>query len=333
MNRIICLSSVDYDWMFQRPQQLMKEFSIRGWEVIYCNKTASQDLFLEKRSESLTICHNVKKLVESSITTDILWVVDPKCADFKGIFNERLMVYDCVDDFPFLKLQQHKMMKAADVIVTTSKPLYIDLKKYKKEVYLVQNACDINYFENNKENFTGWEPPLPMGRVIGYIGALAFWVDTGLIGEIADRYPKDNILLVGANIGVSNLPQQKNISFIGQQSYELIPSYLNIMDVTLIPFKQNQITRATNPIKMYEYLSLGKPTVSSLIPEVVPYKEYIYISRDRGEFINNIEVALNEKDSVLIQNRRNVAINNSWKARVDDIEEIIKESIKHGKSR
>lgn len=325
MKRIICLSSVDYNWMFQRPQQLMKEFSNRGWEVIYCNKKQRKELFLEKITDNLTICHNIEGLIESRATTDLLWVVDPSCVNLKGIFNERLMVYDCVDDFPFLKLKQHKMMKAADIIITTSKPLFLDLKKYKKDVYLIQNGCDISFFDNHKNLPIDWQPPIAEGRVIGYIGALAFWVDTNILADIAVKFPKENILLVGANISLNNLPQLKNISFVGHQSYDRIPAYLERMDVALIPFKQNQITRATNPIKMYEYLSLGKPVVSSLIPEVVPYKEFIYISKDKEEFINNINIALNETDTSLKEGRRGIAINNSWKSRVNEIEAILKQ--------
>ncbi len=333
MKRIICLSSVDYDWMFQRPQQLMKELSNRGWEVIYCNKTTSKNLYLDKKSEGLTICHNIKQLLAGGITADILWIVDPKLVTLKGAFKERLTIYDCVDDFPLLKLQQHRMLKAADIVITTSKLLCLDLKKYKKEVHLVQNGCDIGYFDNNKQLATGWRPPIAGGRVIGYIGALASWVDIGLIKELAAAYQNDNILMVGANIGYPRLPKAKNISYVGQQSYNMVPAYLNMMDATLIPFKQNQITRATNPIKMYEYLSLGKPIISSLIPEVVPYKDVIYISKNKEEFIKNVRLALEENSTMLQEKRRKAALNNSWRARVDDIEEIIKPPIKKGRSR
>jgi len=333
MYRIICLSSVDYDWMYQRPQQLMKELSNRGWQVIYCNKTESKELFLERRSDSLVICHSLKKLIESKMTTDILWVVDPKAASLKGKFNEGLMIYDCVDDFPFLKLHQHKMMKCADIVITTSKPLYIDLRKYKKAVYLVQNGCDVDFFQKHMYIETGWEPPMPKGRTIGYIGALASWLDIALIDEISKKYPADNILMVGANIGIPKLPIRENITYLGQQGYELIPAYLNMMNVTLIPFKVNQITRSTNPIKMYEYLYMGKPIVSSLIPEVVPYKELIYISKESKDFIENVEIALQEDNILLKEKRKNVAIYNSWKSRADAIEEIINLSGKSGKSR
>ncbi len=333
MKRIICLSSVDYDWMFQRPQQLMLELSSRGWEVIYCNRTKRKGLYMEKRSDSLTICHNIKSLLASNITADILWIVDPKLVSMKGAFKERLTIYDCVDDFPLLKLQQHKMLKAADIVITTSKLLCLDLKKYKKEVYLVQNGCDIGFFNDNKELEIGWRPPNPDGSVIGYIGALASWVDIALIKELAEVYKNDNILMVGANIGFPKLPKAKNISYIGQQSYHMVPAYLNRMDAALIPFKQNQITRATNPIKMYEYLALGKPIISSMIPEVVPYKDILYISRDKSEFIRNVKLALAENSTALQEKRKKAALNNSWKARVDEIEEIIKPSIKKGKSR
>jgi len=36
----------------------------------------------------------------------------------------------------------------------------------------------------------------------------------------------------------------------------------------MIPFKINPITEATDPVKVYEYLSAGKPVVSVMLPSL-----------------------------------------------------------------
>ena len=58
-----------------------------------------------------------------------------------------------------------------------------------------------------------------------------------------------------------------------------MPQYLYHFDACLIPFKVNSITEATDPVKMYEYLSAGKPVVSVALSELEPFREYLYLAQ------------------------------------------------------
>lgn len=324
MYKIICLSSVDYDWMFQRPQQLMRELARQGKEVIYCNKTQRKDRILEFREPNLTICHDLKGLLNQGMTADVVWVVDPQYNKYKGYFKEKLFIYDCVDDFPYLILHHHRMLKAADLVITTSGPLFKQIQRYRRDVHLVPNGCDYYYFNEEagrlKEKRDSDEP-----RKIGYIGAIAPWVDMELLQEAADYYHHACFVLIGAQLNGSKIPERKNIQYLGHQLYETIPGHLQAMDVVLIPFKNNQTTRATNPVKLYEYLSLGKAIVSVSLPEIAPYRQYLYMSRSRQEFIHNIQLALDENNPNLVQGRKEIAKQNSWQKRADYIDEIIEQ--------
>lgn len=323
MNKIICFSTVDYSWMHQRPQQLMRGLSERGWKVIYCNKTQLEERYLEEISENLTICHNINELIKDNIVADIVWVINPKQIYLKGVFKEKLFIYDCVDDFPLLRNPHYKMIKEADIVLCTSKPLFKDIEKYRKDVQLVPNACDFQHF-NHPDTKALAIYPKEYDKIIGYIGALAPWVDYRLIDLIAATFPKHLILLVGAALGNVKIPQRSNIKYVGHQSYNNIPMYLKAMDVTMIPFKKNTITYSTNPIKLYEYLAQGKPVVSTYLPEVIPFSKYIYISRSHRDFLSNISKASTEKDVEVLTQRKNIAQLNSWHKRLDAIEKCIK---------
>ncbi len=323
MNKIICLSSVDYDWMFQRPQQLMRELARQGKEVIYCNKSQRNDRVLEFREPNLAICHNLEGLVNIGVTAAVVWVVDPQYSKYKGCFKENLFIYDCVDDFPYLILHHHRMLKAADVIVTTSVPLYRGIQRYRREVHLIPNGCDY-YFFNEMENHEQ-DKKYNQRKIIGYIGAIAPWLDMELIAAAATRYQDHTFVIIGARLGGSVLPEGENIQYLGHQLYETIPTHLQNMDVVLIPFKNNQTTRATNPVKLYEYLAQGKPIVSVALPEIVPFRQYLYLSKTREEFLENLQLALKENNPRLIQERKSIAKENSWQERVRQIEEIIRQ--------
>ncbi|WP_169824225.1 glycosyltransferase [Clostridium formicaceticum] len=322
MPTVVCVSSVNYEWMYQRPQQLMRGLSERGWRVIYCNKTQRKDKYLEALSENLTICHDMKRLIESAEKADVVWVIDPRQRDLKGLFKEKLFLYDCVDDFPFLQNDHYKMLKIADIVLATSNPLYHAIAKYRKDLYLVPNGCDYKHFSERNKLSIDCQIKNALG-IIGYIGALAPWVDYKLLELIAAEKPKHTLLLVGASLGNIAMPKKNNIVYVGHQSYDKVPSFLSMMDVTLIPFRKNKITYATNPIKMYEYLSQGKPIVSAALPEVMPFARYLYVAKNHKDFIDHIDKALVENDSEILAQRKEIARRNAWEKRIDNIEEII----------
>jgi hypothetical protein len=64
-----------------------------------------------------------------------------------------------------------------------------------------------------------------------------------------------------------------------------LPAYAKVFDVGLIPFRLNELTRAVNPIKLREYMSAGLPVVSTALPEVLRYRDFVSIAENAGDFI------------------------------------------------
>src|SRR5438876_682631 len=91
-----------------------------------------------------------------------------------------------------------------------------------------------------------------------------------LPGRPSHSRPNDTFVLVGGiytdaaevvPADASVIQDLPNLLLAGQQPYESMPQYLYHFDVCIIPFKVNHTTHATDPVKMYEYLSAGKPVV------------------------------------------------------------------------
>src|SRR5262249_1705807 len=82
--------------------------------------------------------------------------------------------------------------------------------------------------------------------------------------------------------------------------------------VCLIPFKINKTTKATDPVKVYEYLSAGKPVVSVALPELESFNDLVYIGRDRDDFLDQLDTAVAEQDPRLRERRRAFAARNTW---------------------
>jgi hypothetical protein len=92
-------------------------------------------------------------------------------------------------------------------------------------------------------------------------------------------------------------------------------------DVCLIPYVLNDYTEKLSPIKLYEYLALGKPIVATGLPYLKREAESITIVRTPSEFVASVSTALHQPLSVAEQlRRRSVAEGYSWVRQVDQVE-------------
>src|SRR5690606_28162036 len=119
-----------------------------------------------------------------------------------------------------------------------------------------------------------------------------------------------------------------NIHWLGYKAYEELIYYASYFDVGIIPFRQSDMTAAVNPIKMWEYMAMGIPVVTTALPETQKYKEEIYYSLRHQDFINNVRRALKQENWEKCEHRMNLAKENSWMARAEVILKAIQERLR-----
>lgn len=181
---------------------------------------------------------------------------------------------------------------------------------------LVKNAADFTHFHAAPSRVCLQGVPRP---IIGYYGAIAEWFDAGLIEHAARQRPDWSFVLIGHTFGaeIDGLRALPNVRFLGEQPYDTLPAYLAQFDVCCIPFRLNDLTRATNPVKFYEYLCSGKPIVSVRLPELQQHEDCVYFADGPEEFVAAIKRAFEEKGEGLTKRRVEVARVNTWEERCD----------------
>ncbi|MBW6518669.1 MAG: glycosyltransferase [ANME-2 cluster archaeon] len=262
----------------------------------------------------------------------ILLFYEPRYSSLIGHFNEKLIIYDFIDnrlgftEVPrWMKYYIELLMKKSDVVTTSSKNLYENaLSNGAKKVFLVRNAVDIDHFQNQKHNIP-FDIKLLQKPIIGYVGALYEWFDFELIEKIALKFVASSILLIGPVhpeqlSNISALKKYENIHVIGARSYNDLPNYISQFDVAIIPFKVNDLTNYVNPVKLYEYLASDKTVVSTSLPDIFEYEDIVYIAQDHDTFIRAIEKALNNNKK---RNYVDFLINNTWDKRAETMIDII----------
>jgi glycosyltransferase involved in cell wall biosynthesis len=92
-----------------------------------------------------------------------------------------------------------------------------------------------------------------------------------------DRFPHLKILIVGDGDAFADLQRIKDehclgdkLILTGKQSYEKVPEFIAASDICILPADpKEKIMQDIVPIKMYEYMALGKPVISTKLPGIM----------------------------------------------------------------
>jgi len=239
------------------------------------------------------------------------------------------LIYDCMDhhagfgdNAPDVLRAEAALIRQADLLVVSSAWLENELASENPHRALIRNAGDFEHFRDPPgECFRD-----PQGRrVIGYYGAIAQWFDVELVRTVARAFPESLVLLVGRDTaGVADqLSDEPNVMFTGEVPYARLPYYLHAFAVALLPFRVISLTLATNPVKVYEYLSAGKPVVSVDLPEMRQFGNLVRCAGDPGSFVREVGQALDERDPTLREARMRYASEQTWNHRARELDEAI----------
>ena len=148
------------------------------------------------------------------------------------------------------------------------------------------------------------------------------------IKELAEEFKDDyEIVLIGIDydqsLGKSGILNLDNVHYLGTVNYNELPTYSKFFNVSIIPFMVNEITEATSPVKLFEYMALGKPIVTTALPECRKYESPL-VSDSHEDFINNIKKAAElENSKEYIELLRKEGNQNTWRQKAKDIKELI----------
>jgi glycosyltransferase involved in cell wall biosynthesis len=310
----------------------MTQFAKNEWRVIYCNITQSNKP-IEEVLPNLFVCHNfqsiINKIKNKQIEIDVKLATWARSVDYFDYIPSKVTIYYSCDSFDEWKPYEQKIIDKSDIVLCTSRFIYDLRKNQHKNVHLVRNAATSNFITNNEYTIPSDMVRLKQNnnKVIGFIGAVGTWVSTYLLKKVAEKY---TTVLVGKEFGK---PCPSNVINLGLKKHEDLLNYYNAIDVFLLPFNtKSEITLAACPIKLYEYLSVGKPIVSTGWEETELFNyvgnngKVVLTSKSDDKFIENVDKALNMNENELtkLKNKSKIiASENTWEVRYKQIENII----------
>jgi len=219
------------------------------------------------------------------------------------------------------------LMKKVDLIVANSTYLADIGKRYNPHSFYVGQGCDVSLFDKKLIK----EVPIdlkPIKKpVIGYIGVLyTLRLDIDVLVHIAKSRPDWSLVLVGPEdekFKASELHRIDNVYFLGRKKMEELPAYLSGFDVALNPQKLNEVTIGNYPRKIDEYLAMGKPTVATKTKAMEVFEKWVYLAKNKEEYVQLIEQALVENTPEKEAEREEIARSHTWVANAHAIYEKI----------
>jgi glycosyltransferase involved in cell wall biosynthesis len=247
----------------------------------------------------------------------VLWFYTPKSLYLMGKLNEKFIVYDIMDEHSKfngapkgIDEVEKKLIEKCNVVFTGTKRLWEAKREFNSNSHFFPCGVDYTHFAK-AQNGNPPCPPLEKGGaggfemadisspILGYIGAVDDRLDYDLVRRMAESHPKWSIVFIGPFVGVikDDLPNLKNIFYLGGKKYEELPAYMKKFNVCIMPFKKNPLTEKINPTKALEYMAAGKPIVSTPIPDMVEfYSHIIKIGHDADSFIKHVEMEIKSPD-------------------------------------
>jgi len=333
---IIFPPSLDWDvQLFQRPQQLAIALAKQGALVFYVQpKPDHKQQPFQLVRERLYLCPvhvDTLQILPNPLIYLLTWN-----SDYASRFIHPRIIYDYVDDINAFYGNHQKILKGhqyllrnASFVLATARILVDEVRSLRSDVIFSPNGVVYEHFARAaRREFSS--PPSDMQAffsnskpVIGYYGALARWFDYELLKSIALLRPEYQFLLIGPDydgtLELSGIPKDGNIHWLGVKSYEELPHYLQYFDVATIPFIVNEITHATSPLKLFEYMAGEKPIVITPMQESMHYPG-VLVGKDSVEFAQQLDLALQmREDQTYLNLLRQTAMENTWEQRADEI--------------
>ena len=189
-----------------------------------------------------------------------------------------------------LKTLNSKYLVKIITTTTTLKKKYISYGVFKKKIYVLHNASSLSAGfkkSKNKKNY-----------IIGYFGSIYKSRGIDMIINLSKLDKKNKYYIFGGSKEqikfFSHKNKGKNLYFSSHIPYNIVKKTLSKIDICILPYTSKitvsgnvgNISKFTSPLKIFDYMKLGKLIICSNLPVIR-------------------EVLKNNENSILIDNFQN----------------------------
>jgi glycosyltransferase involved in cell wall biosynthesis len=360
---LLYMLHVSWFWIKQRPQFLAEELSqyfhieVACLEDYNCNVALARlnndtlkfqafriiekvpfGIFFTSRFNYYYKQLQLARLIKKN---KFIWFSSPQqyLLSNKFLNKNHIVIYDCMDDYSSFYVDENvknrilelegDLCKRANYIITSAcvlKERLIERFQPNCSIEVVNNALTKKNFEQSKNQSVESNYPIFNAKnknKITYIGTVSSWFHFEAIITMLNNYSNCQLIVVGPH--ECELPQHPQITYLGKVNHDMVGSLMAASDVLIMPFVINDLVKAVNPVKAYEYIASGKPVILTRYQETIVFEDYAYLYENLHELNNlfakiNINALLPKKES---SKCIEFASTNTWDIRAKKIADFI----------
>lgn len=232
----------------------------------------------DRRLNRTLLLKQLEPVVRELGTPPIAVTTLPIVADLMGRLPVAKWVYYCVDDFsqwPGLDRAtmgrlERIVVERADTLVAVSENLQQRLEQMGRSATLLTHGVDVEHWQAPRTALPTWERfPKPW---IVFWGVVDPRMDSSFVMRLANDLTEGTILLVGPQQEPdATLLRHPRVHAPGALNFSQLPTLAHEAAVLVMPYADQPVTRAMQPLKLKEYLATGKPAVARNLPANRPW--------------------------------------------------------------
>ena len=347
--------------LFQRSQHMANELTDDGY--LYFYRTSEQFdphiKTVEKLKDRLYLVNMANFALQNAMfdllkeykghkflslySTDVY--LDEQYIKEKYIDNGFKIIYEYIDELsdeisghlPDFVYDRHKNIieDKSNIAVGSADKLIEEIEEIrgKENVAMITNGVQYDHWQYRSDEVPEkLKDIVSKGNpIIGYFGALAKWFDYELLKKVAKERPNYEIVLIGFlydnSFKDSKIDELENVHYLGIVDYKELNQYSQYFRISTIPFLLNDITESTSPVKLFEYMAMGHPIVTTDMRECRKYKS-VLIGKSHEDFIEKLDFALTlDKKDEYYNYLKEEALANTWREKAAILDRLIEKNI------
>ncbi len=283
----------------------------------------------DRRLNKFLITRHLRDLAEPlpiAITTI------PIVADLMKSLPVRRWVYYCVDDFSEwpgldqepLRRMDDEVIQAADVLIAASESLQEKLASAGRASELLTHGVDLDHWTSLNQSgergvLSQFEGPLFL-----FWGVIDQRLDVEFLQALNDSLDKGTIVLVGPQQNPpAEIAELSRVKLLPPVEFDELPGCGHAADVLIMPYVDEPVSRAMQPLKLLEYLATGKPVVARDLPATKAWADCMELAATKEGFVAKVEkvVSSGVTDQQRLSRERLKA--ESWSAKAMRFEQLI----------
>ena len=254
----------------------------------------------------------------------LVWISGPSGRHLITEVGDSVALYDPADDLrlfgatePLLE-EERCALQQVDLAVAISPGLRDSLQGIGAPAIFVPNGVEPAHFARALEHGPRPASLAMMDRpIVGYHGSIYARMDWGLVDYACRSHPEWNFVFAGPVVEqppgeIAGLP---NLHLVGWVRYEEVPDYYRAFDVCWVPHHRSTFASQQSPLKLYEYLAAGRPTVVTTRPQHEALQAMVSTGSTNRIVVEALETELAEDSPGRRLARVEFASHQSWDAR------------------